>query len=61
VVEVDFQWAMVSMPTITPPILTLRGFSVRGWRYIMGMAFDMEFISINIFILKVLFCYFCFA
>lgn len=46
--DLDFQTAVVSMPTITSPILPLQGFSVGGWKHIMGMAIDMEFISINI-------------
>jgi hypothetical protein len=50
VVAVDFQRAVVSLSSIMPPILPLQGFSVRGWRYIMGMAIDRDFISIDIFI-----------
>jgi hypothetical protein len=50
VVAVDFQRAVVSLPTIIPPILPLQGFSVRGWIYIMGMAIDTEFMSVNILI-----------
>jgi len=49
-VAVDFQRAVVSLPTIMPPILALQRFSVRGWRYIMEMAIDTVFIGINIFI-----------
>jgi hypothetical protein len=50
VVAVGFQMAVVSLPTIMPPVLPLQGFSFRAWKYIMGMAIDTEFISINIFI-----------
>jgi hypothetical protein len=51
-VEVDFQRAVVSMPTITPPILPSHGFSVRDWRCTMGMAIVMEFYQYQYFYFK---------
>jgi hypothetical protein len=51
VVAVEFQDAVVSLPTILSPVLLSQVFSARGWKYIMGMAIDTKFVfGINIFI-----------